>query len=392
MRRFAAFAVDYPVDLFVGDCAFVIDGVYQDHVAGYSATNSTWSANAATISSCTVDLFADGVVPNSKAIVHRWYAPLWTQFSGSIAVTYYLLVACFLYYAARGQGLLHDKLFTELDMTKTHVVALFFWLLATFGAVLALAVIWAEWGDMASIWVVLFTSNGCAMTGLLGMMAVLWKEALLAALHIGDGSSDPAHSAKHVVFASMRFANGQPLPEAIELREALKERGVHLKIVELTAGADINQEVFYSIEHAEAFMVFGTSNYGEKTPNPACTYFESEYARNAGKKMILLRMIPWEQTFDHLQARVMFGMNSLALSWMEEAPMPGDLVDGIVAALETPAPAPELLDESPAPAPAPAPAPIRQEGSGDINETVRRIIAETDPELLRALKQALDAA
>ncbi len=121
----------------------------------------------------------------------------------------------------------------------------------------------------------------------------------------------------------MRFANGQPLPEAIELREALKERGVHLKIVELTAGADINQEVFESIEHAEAFMVFGTSNYGEKTANPACTYFESEYARNAGKKMILLRMIPWEQTFDHLQARVMFGMNSLALSWMEEAPCRG---------------------------------------------------------------------
>ena len=125
----------------------------------------------------------------------------------------------------------------------------------------------------------------------------------------------------------MRFANGQPLPEAIELREALKERGVHLKIVELTAGADINHEVFESIEHAEAFMVFGTSNYGEKTSNPACTYFESEYARNAGKKMILLRMIPWEQTFDHLQARVMFGMNSLQLGWMEEAPMPGDLVE-----------------------------------------------------------------
>ena len=224
------------------------------------------------------------------------------------------------------------------------------------------------------------------------MAAVLWKEQLLSALHIGDASADAARSAKHVVFASMRFANGQPLPEAIELREALKERGVHLKIVELTAGADINQEVFESIEHAEAFMVFGTSNYGEKTPNPACTYFESEYARNAGKKMILLRMIPWDASFDHLQARVMFGMNSLVLSWMEEMPMPGDLVDSIVAALESdaPAPAPELLEESPALA-APAPA-MPQKGSGDINDTVRRIIAETDPELLRALKQALDAA
>ena len=76
--------------------------------------------------------------------------------------------------------------------------------------------------------------------------------------------------------------------------------------------------------------------------------------------------------------------------------MPEDLVDSIVSALEgdAPAPAPEPLDEGPVPtaeAAALAPA-MPQKGSGDINETVRRIIAETDPELLRALKQALDAA
>ena len=139
-------------------------------------------------------------------------------------------------------------------------------------------------------------------------------------------------------------------------------------------------------------MVFGTSNYGEKTPNPACTYFESEYARNAGKKMILLRMIPWEQPFDHLQARVMFGMNSLVLSWMEEMPMPEDLVDNIVAALESdaPPPAPEPEGEGSASLaltsaqPAPRSQPDR---SADIKDTVRGIIA--DPELVLALKQAL---
>jgi hypothetical protein len=65
--------------------------------------------------------------------------------------------------------------------------------------------------------------------------------------------------------------------------------------------------------------------------------FESEYARNAGKPMILLRMIPWEgegTTFDHMQARVLFGMNSLVLSWLEETPMPEGLVDSILAAIE----------------------------------------------------------
>ena len=388
--------MNYPVDLLHWDCAFEIDGVFQLNMD--AATNGSWWL-AAPISSCTADLFADGVVPDSKAMVYRWHGRQEIQFFGSLIVAIYLLVGCFLYHAARGQGLLHDRLFSELDMDPKHVVALCFWLLATFGTVLALAVMWAEWDlgswefwDFGVIWTIYVS----ATLGLLGMLAVLWKGALLSALGIGDASAGAAQAAKYVVFASMRFANGQPLSEAIELREALKERGVHLKIVQLTAGADINQEVFESIEQAEAFMVFGTANYGEKTPNPACTYFESEYARNAGKKMILLRMIPWGQKFDHMQARVMFGMNSLVLSWMEKAPMPGDLADGIVAALDSdaPVPAPEVLDDSPAPAaPVAAPAPAMcQEGSGDINDTVRRIIAETDPELLWALKQALDAA
>ena len=226
------------------------------------------------------------------------------------------------------------------------------------------------------------------------MGLVLWKEALLSALHIGDASTAAARAATHVVFASMRFANGQPLPEAIELREALKERGVHLKIVELTAGADINQEVFESIEHAEAFMVFGTSNYGEKTPNPACTYFESEYARNAGKKMILLRMIPWEQQFDHLQARVMFGMNSLALSWMEGTPMPEGLVDDIMAALvaEPPAPAPE--DDGLSVTSSAASLRPQMSRENDMTASLRRIMAggelqAADRELVAGLKQAL---
>ena len=103
--------MNYPVDLFHGDCAFVIDDVYQYNMDG--ATNGTWKA-AAPISSCTADLFADGVVPDSKAMVYHFNAPLTYQANGSLVVTYYLLSGCVLYYAARGQGLLHDELFTEL--------------------------------------------------------------------------------------------------------------------------------------------------------------------------------------------------------------------------------------------------------------------------------------
>ena len=70
-----------------------------------------------------------------------------------------------------------------------------------------------------------------------------------------------------------------------------------------------------------------------------------QYARNAGKKMILLRMIPWEAQFQHMQARVMFGMNDLQLGWMEEDPMPEGLVDDIMAALVAEPPEPALEDD-----------------------------------------------
>jgi len=50
--------------------------------------------------------------------------------------------------------------------------------------------------------------------------------------------------------------------------------------------------------------------------------------------MILLRMIPWGAQFEHLQGRIIFGMNELVLTWVEEEPMPETLCDDIVAALE----------------------------------------------------------
>ena len=80
---------------------------------------------------------------------------------------------------------------------------------------------------------------------------------------------------------------------------------------------------------------------------------------------------------------------------MEEMPMPEDLVDSIVAALEgdAPAPAPEALDEGPAPAQTAVPAPGNTMPTDDAQGTVRRVIAElsADRELLLELKKALAA-
>jgi hypothetical protein len=49
-----------------------------------------------------------------------------------------------------------------------------------------------------------------------------------------------------------------------------------------------------------------------------------------------LRMIPFDQDFEQLQARVMFGMNKLSLSWTVGQPMPATLVDDIIKAIESP--------------------------------------------------------
>ena len=141
-------------------------------------------------------------------------------------------------------------------------------------------------------------------------------------------------------------------------------------------------------------MVFGTANYGEKTPNPACTYFESEYARNAGKKMILLRMIPFESQFQHMQARVMFGMNDLQLGWMEEDPMPEGLVDDIMAALVAEAPAPAPEDDGLSATSSNVSLRPQMSRENDMTASLRRIMegAELlagDRELLAGLKKAL---
>jgi hypothetical protein len=227
-------------------------------------------------------------------MVLRSYHPLDAQINGSLVVIYYLSFGTTLYYLARGQGLLHDRLFTNLEMQWKHVFALLCWLVATFGALVAMATMSAEWGHRGHSEQARARMHLCTLFGMLGLVAVLWKDSAISALlRAKKHEADPhSNTAAHTVFASMRFVDGQPLKEALQLREELKEHpyNIHLKIVELVAGADITEEVFESIEHCDAFLAFGTIDYGAKTANPACTYHEIEYARSANKKIILLSM------------------------------------------------------------------------------------------------------
>ena len=57
------------------------------------------------------------------------------------------------------------------------------------------------------------------------------------------------------------------------------------------------------IEHCDTFIVFGSAKYGEDTGNPASTYHESKFAQDRNNNIILIRMIPYNEEFEHPQAR-----------------------------------------------------------------------------------------
>eukprot|EP01043_Picozoa_sp_COSAG02_P062312 COSAG02_NODE_8565_length_2522_cov_2.349979_2_plen_608_part_00 len=184
--RFAAFAIHYPADLFDRDCGFREENGHR-HRNRDTATRDTWK-DVAAISTCRGDLFKDGVTPDSNAKVYNFYAPLHNQFGGSCAFLGYLVLGTVTYYAARGQGLLHDKLFTELDMGTTHVIALFFWLLVTFSVMGWAAAMNAEFDTHHELY---YTFPGWWPFGIgfAGMWGVLWHDTIRAAL----GKSNDHH-------------------------------------------------------------------------------------------------------------------------------------------------------------------------------------------------------
>jgi hypothetical protein len=145
------------------------------------------------------------------------------------------------------------------------------------------------------------------------------------------------------IFASMRFTGGQVLSEAKQLRAELAKRGLVMRIIDMSAGGDIDTSVFSGIEACDTFLVFGTAGYGEDTGNQSSTFYESKYAHSKKKRIILIRMIPFEQEFNHLQGRVLFGMNKLCLHWMEGEPMPDNIADDILKAVNDPSTAPPAL-------------------------------------------------
>jgi hypothetical protein len=133
-------------------------------------------------------------------------------------------------------------------------------------------------------------------------------------------------------FGSLRFDGEVPVV-AGQLQTAMDERDADLEIIDMAAGGDIDLAVQHGIKSCDTFVVFGSAKYGENTGNMACTYYESKFAWDQKKRIILIRMIPFDQEYEFEQAQFLFGLNMLVLPWMLGTPMPVDLPDRILAAI-----------------------------------------------------------
>jgi hypothetical protein len=155
---------------------------------------------------------------------------------------------------------------------------------------------------------------------------------------LGEHANSPARTA----FFSQRFGRQHGVDEmAEELRDALANCGVAGKIINMKADGNIKEEVFKWIEFASTFIAFGSKDYGEDTGNSASTHKESQYVENLKgdrkKRIIRIRMIPFDEEFNHIQARTFFGMNDMVIPWMLGTPMPPDLPAKIVEGMGLPA-------------------------------------------------------
>ena len=158
-----------------------------------------------------------------------------------------------------------------------------------------------------------------------------------AALAAPAAPPERTYTSAERIFGSMRFGDQHGVvPMATELGVSLEARGIKLSIINMAGGGDIDTAVFETIEQCDTFLVFGSAKYGEDTGNQACTFYEYKHAFSRKKRIILIRMIPFDQEFDELQGRVIFGANKLVFPWMVGTPMPADLVDEIMKAIAPP--------------------------------------------------------
>ena len=208
-------------------------------------------------------------------VVYNTHIPLAYEFHASIAMICYIGFGTMLFLAARGQRLLHDRLFTELDLKPEHVLSFGFWLLATSGVMLSLAVMGAhlETAVMKQTWMnsvsleaafnfTRWAIHGCTGVGLVGLTASIWSKDIRATIRGSQGTT-------HDVFISYQ---SEYTDVFLSLHLALNSMGAGLNVFNQMrdlAKADVNKEIMQ--EHARNSKVV----LALLSPN----YFNSKWCR-----------------------------------------------------------------------------------------------------------------
>ena len=173
-----------------------------------------------------------------------------------------------------------------------------------------------------------------------GAAAVDVAEASFAAPHgiqqVSVASGGPAGAAATntlthpPVFISLRYA--EATAEAVQLRDALLEKGVVAYINDSAPGDNMFKEIATAVRHCKLAVIMGTRTYGQETASINSTAQELQAILSLKKPYFLVRMCA---AFEVDTAAFAFTAGTVHVEWTPGMPMPANLVQKVLQKLAT---------------------------------------------------------
>ena len=136
------------------------------------------------------------------------------------------------------------------------------------------------------------------------------------------------------IFISFRF--GEAHTEALALKAALEARGLTAFLSNAAPGTNLQHMIAHALANCKLAVILATETYGRQTNALFCTSAEMNYiVGNDRKEFYLVRMIPFETDWAEPLTTMAFPSSIMFKLWMPGDPMPLDLVDEIMARLES---------------------------------------------------------
>jgi hypothetical protein len=148
------------------------------------------------------------------------------------------------------------------------------------------------------------------------------------------GAGVPVHMSRERelppdVFISLR--HGEAASEARALQTALRARSISTYINDSASGVNMGVEIANKLATCRLAIVMGSETYGVKTGAINSTFEQMQMIM--GSKSDAFFLVKMCEEFQEPFTRMQFGPAVVYHQWMSGAPMPGDLVDKIVARL-----------------------------------------------------------